>query len=82
MNNLLVTGGAGFLGSHLIDRLLCRGHVVLCLDNLFTGNKQNIDHLHDNLRFEFMAHDICEPFRVEVDEILAHEAIRVAPHRI
>jgi UDP-glucuronate decarboxylase len=66
---VLVTGGAGFLGSHLIDRLLDQGHDVLCVDNLFTGTKQNIDHLHGNPRFEFMRHDVCFPLYVEVDEI-------------
>ncbi|MBH5322448.1 UDP-glucuronic acid decarboxylase family protein [Aurantiacibacter sediminis] len=66
---ILVTGGAGFLGSHLIDRLLDQGHEVLCADNLFTGTKRNIDHLHDNPRFEFMRHDITFPLYVEVDEI-------------
>lgn len=66
---VLVTGGAGFLGSHLIDRLLARGDEVLCVDNLFTGSKENLDHLHDNPRFEFMRHDVCFPLYVEVDEI-------------
>lgn len=66
---ILVTGGAGFLGSHLIDRLLDRGDEVLCIDNLFTGTKRNIDHLHSNPRFEFMRHDVCFPLYVEVDEI-------------
>jgi UDP-glucuronate decarboxylase len=66
---VLVTGGAGFLGSHLIDRLLERGDEVLCVDNLFTGTKSNIDHLHANPRFEFMRHDVCFPLYVEVDEI-------------
>jgi len=65
----LVTGGAGFLGSHLIDRLLARGDEVLCVDNLFTGDKSNVDHLADNPRFEFMRHDVCFPLFVEVDEI-------------
>ena len=65
----LVTGGAGFLGSHLIDRLLDRGDEVLCVDNLFTGDKRNIDHLAGHPRFEFMRHDICFPLYVEVDEI-------------
>jgi UDP-glucuronate decarboxylase len=65
----LVTGGAGFLGSHLIDRLLALGHDVLCVDNLFTGSKRNIDHLHGNPRFEFLRHDVCFPLYVEVDEI-------------
>jgi UDP-glucuronate decarboxylase len=66
---ILVTGGAGFLGSHLIDRLLGEGHEVLCVDNLFTGTKRNIDHLHGEPRFEFMRHDITFPLYVEVDEI-------------
>jgi len=66
---ILVTGGAGFLGSHLIDRLLADGHEVLCADNLFTGSKRNVDHLHNHPRFEFMRHDVCFPLYVEVDEI-------------
>ncbi|MCC5647826.1 SDR family oxidoreductase [Nostoc sp. CHAB 5824] len=66
---VLVTGGAGFLGSHLIDRLLERGHDVLCVDNLFTGTKRNVDHLKDNPRFEFIRHDVTFPLFVEVDEI-------------
>lgn len=66
---ILVTGGAGFLGSHLCDRLLADGHEVLCVDNLFTGTKRNIEHLADNPRFEFMRHDITFALYVEVDEI-------------
>ncbi|OGT54911.1 MAG: NAD-dependent dehydratase [Gammaproteobacteria bacterium RIFCSPHIGHO2_12_FULL_63_22] len=66
---VLVTGGAGFLGSHLIDRLLDLGHDVVCADNLFTGSKRNIEHLHGNPRFEFMRHDVTFPLYVEVDEI-------------
>lgn len=66
---ILVTGGAGFLGSHLIDRLLADGHDVLCADNLFTGTKRNLDHLHSHPRFEFMRHDVTFPLFVEVDEI-------------
>ncbi|NDW52460.1 UDP-glucuronic acid decarboxylase family protein [Aliiroseovarius sp. PrR006] len=66
---VLVTGGAGFIGSHLCDRLLALGHEVLCLDNLFTGSKRNIDHLHGNPFFEFIRHDITFPLYVEVDEI-------------
>lgn len=65
----MVTGGAGFLGSHLIDRLLGRGDEVICVDNLFTGSKRNIDHLRDNPRFEFIRHDITFPLYVEVDQI-------------
>ncbi|CAN5556610.1 SDR family oxidoreductase [soil metagenome] len=66
---ILVTGGAGFVGSHLCDRLLDAGHEVICLDNMYTGTKRNIDHLHANPRFEFMRHDVCFPVYVEVDEI-------------
>ena len=66
---ILVTGGAGFIGSHLTDRLLEQGHEVLCADNLFTGSKRNIDHLRENPRFEFMRHDVTFPLYVEVDEI-------------
>jgi UDP-glucuronate decarboxylase len=66
---VLVTGGAGFLGSHLIDRLLSDGHDVVCADNLFTGTKHNIGHLHATPRFEFIRHDITFPLYVEVDEI-------------
>jgi len=66
---VLVTGGAGFLGSHLIDRLLGQGHEVLCVDNLFTGSKRNIDHLHNHEHFEFLRHDVTFPLYVEVDEI-------------
>lgn len=66
---ILVTGGAGFLGSHLCDRLIEQGHEVLCLDNLFTGTKRNIEHLLGHPRFEFMRHDVTFPLYVEVDEI-------------
>jgi len=66
---ILVTGGAGFVGSHLIDRILDRGHEVICVDNFFTGSKRNIDHLHNNPQFEFMRHDVTFPLYVEVDEI-------------
>ena len=65
----LITGGAGFLGSHLCERLLNEGHDVLCLDNFFTGTKDNIAHLLDNPHFELMRHDVIFPFYVEVDEI-------------
>jgi UDP-glucuronate decarboxylase len=68
-NRALVTGGSGFLGSHLCDRLLERGYDVLCADNLFTGQKRNIAHLHSNPRFEFIRHDITFPLFVEVDQI-------------
>jgi len=66
---VLVTGGAGFLGSHLCERLLGMGNEVICLDNYFTGNKQNIVHLLDNPYFELIRHDITMPFFIEVDEI-------------
>jgi UDP-glucuronate decarboxylase len=66
---VLVTGGAGFLGSHLIDRLIDAGEEVLCVDNLFTGSKANIAHLQSHPNFEFLRHDICFPLFVEVDEI-------------
>lgn len=66
---ILVTGGAGFLGSHLCERLLNRDNEVLCIDNLFTGTKQNIAHLLSNPNFEFMRHDVTFPLYVEVDEI-------------
>ena len=66
---ILVTGGAGFLGSHLCDRLIETGHDVLCLDNFFTGSKQNVAHLLDHPRFELMRHDVTFPLYVEVDEI-------------
>lgn len=69
MNRVLVTGGAGFLGSHLCDRLLKEGNDVLCLDNLFTGSKDNIRHLMDNPCFEFIRHDITMPVYLEVDQI-------------
>ena len=66
---ILVTGGAGFLGSHLTDRLIAQGHEVLCADNLFTGSKRNIAHLHNHPQFEFLRHDVTIPLFVEVDEI-------------
>ena len=66
---ILVTGGAGFLGSHLCDRLIEQGHDVICLDNFFTGHKQNIRHLLPHPNFELMRHDVVDPFKVEVDQI-------------
>ena len=66
---ILVTGGAGFIGSHLCDRLLAEGHDVLCLDNFFTGRKGNIEHLVDHPRFEVIRHDVTEPIFVEVEQI-------------
>jgi UDP-glucuronate decarboxylase len=66
---ILVTGGAGFLGSHLSERLLDMGHSVLCVDNFYTGNQKNIEHLRDNLDFELLRHDVTFPLYVEVDGI-------------
>ena len=66
---ILVTGGAGFIGSHLCERLLASGHDVLCLDNFFTGRRANILHLHDNPHFELIRHDVIEPILLEVDQI-------------
>lgn len=68
-NRVLVTGGAGFIGSHLCERLLTEGNEVLCVDNFYTGTKRNIQHLLGNLSFEFIRHDITFPLYVEVDEI-------------
>mgnify|MGYP001349293412 CR=1 FL=1 len=69
MKKILVTGGAGFLGSHLCDRLINEGHEVLCLDNFFTGSKKNITHLLGNPNFEFIRHDVTFPIYLEVDQI-------------
>jgi len=69
MKKILITGGAGFIGSHLCERLLKEGNEVICLDNYFTGSKKNIIHLLDNPYFELIRHDITMPFFVEVDEI-------------
>jgi len=66
---ILVTGGAGFLGSHLCDRLIEAGHYVLCVDNFFTGSKENVSHLMSHPRFELMRHDVTFPLYVEVEEI-------------
>jgi UDP-glucuronate decarboxylase len=66
---VLITGGAGFLGSHLCDRLIAQGHDIICLDNFFTGTRQNIEHLLAHPRFELMRHDITFPLYLEVDEI-------------
>lgn len=66
---VLVTGGAGFLGSHLCDRLVADGHDVLCLDNFFTGSKRNIKHLQEKSNFELIRHDLSQPILLEVDEI-------------
>ena len=69
MKRILVSGGGGFLGSHLCDRLLKEGNEVLCVDNFFTGNRRNIHHLLDNKNFELLRHDVTHPLYVEVDQI-------------
>jgi UDP-glucuronate decarboxylase len=75
---ILVTGGAGFIGSHLIDRLMIQGHEVLCLDNFYTGHKRNITHWLGNPYFELIRHDVTEPIRLEVDQIY-HLACPASP---
>jgi UDP-glucuronate decarboxylase len=69
VKKILVTGGAGFLGSHLIDRLISEGNDVVCVDNYFTGSKKNVEHLLDNPRFEILRHDVTFPLYIEVDQI-------------
>jgi UDP-glucuronate decarboxylase len=75
---ILVTGGAGFIGSHLIDRLMAQGHEVICLDNFYTGHKRNVWQWRDNPSFELIRHDITEPIRLEVDQIY-HLACPASP---
>ena len=77
---ILVTGGAGFLGSHLCDRLINDGHEILCLDNFFTGRRQNIAHLLQNPKFELIRHDVIDPFKVEVDQIYNLACPASPPH--
>jgi len=77
---ILVTGGAGFLGSHLCDRLLADGNEVVCLDNLFTGSKANIAHLAKNPNFEFVRHDVIDPYKYEVDQIYNLACPASPPH--
>ena len=76
--HVVVTGGAGFLGSHLCDRLVAEGHEVICVDNFYTGSKQNIKHLLHNENFELIRHDITEPILLEVDQIY-HFACPASP---
>ena len=78
MKTILVTGGTGFIGSHLCERLLTQGHRVLCLDNNFSGCLENIQHLRDHPNFEFIRHDVVEPIRLEVQEIF-HLACPASP---
>jgi UDP-glucuronate decarboxylase len=80
MKRILVTGGAGFIGSHLCRELLRRGNEVLCLDNLFTGSKENIEKLRDDRHFEFVRHDITQPVTLEVDEIYNLACPASPPH--
>ena len=75
---VLITGGAGFIGSHRCDRLLERGDEVLCVDNFYTGTRRKVHHLLTNPRFELMRHDICFPLYIEVDEIF-NLACRLRP---
>jgi UDP-glucuronate decarboxylase len=75
---ILVTGGSGFVGSHLCERLLSDGHEVVCLDNFFTGSRVNVEHLLDNRRFELMRHDVTDPLTIEVDEVF-HLACPASP---
>ena len=77
---LLVTGGAGFLGSHLCDRLIGQGHEVICLDNFFTGRKANIEHLLNEPGFELVRHDVIDPFKFEVDRIYNLACPASPPH--
>ncbi len=77
---ILITGGAGFLGSHLSDRLLADGHEVICLDNFFTGRKSNIQHLLSHPRFELIRHDVIDPFKVEADQIYNLACPASPPH--
>jgi UDP-glucuronate decarboxylase len=76
----LVTGGAGFLGSHLCDRLIQNGHDVICMDNFFTGRKNNVMHLLSNPHFELVRHDVTEPFMFEVDQIFNLACPASPPH--
>jgi UDP-glucuronate decarboxylase len=77
---ILITGGAGFLGSHLCDRLIEQGNEVICLDNFFTGRKANIQHLVGNPRFELVRHDVIDPFKFEVDRIYNLACPASPPH--
>ena len=78
MSRILVTGGAGFVGSHLCERLLDAGHEVLCLDNFFTGSRHNVEHLLERPRFELFRHDVTQPYVVEVEQVY-HLACPASP---
>ena len=80
MNKILVTGGAGFIGSHLCEKLVSQGNEVICLDNLFTGSLDNIKDLMKEKNFTFVEHDIIEPYRVEVDQIYNLACPASPPH--
>ncbi|MBK1792779.1 UDP-glucuronic acid decarboxylase family protein [Persicirhabdus sediminis] len=80
MKRILVTGGAGFLGSNLCERLLNDGNEVICMDNYFTGFKSNVEHLMDHKYFELMRHDVIDPFKVEVDQIYNLACPASPPH--
>ena len=80
MNRVLVTGGAGFLGSNLCDRLIQEGNEVICVDNLYTGSKENIRHLLEHPNFEFIRHDVIQPLYVEVDQIYNLACPASPPH--
>ncbi|MDF1852206.1 MAG: SDR family oxidoreductase [Verrucomicrobiales bacterium] len=80
MQRILVTGGAGFLGSHLCERLINEGNEVICLDNFFTGRKKNIAHLLGNPYFELVRHDVIDPFKFEVDQIYNLACPASPPH--
>ena len=77
---ILITGGAGFLGSHLCDRLLTDGHEVVCLDNFFTGRKANIQHLLSHPQFELIRHDVIDPYKIETDQIYNLACPASPPH--
>ena len=79
MKRILITGGAGFIGSHLCDRLLAEGHEVICLDNFFTGRRKNIEHNLSHPYFEFVRHDVTSPYMAEVDQIY-NLACPASPH--
>ena len=80
MKRILITGGAGFIGSHLCERLLNEGNDVICLDNFFTGSKDNIRHLLDNNRFELVRHDVTKEYYAEVDQIYNMACPASPPH--